>query len=106
MATQLGLRANWPQFALLVLINAFVGGMVGLERTILPRLAEQEFHLVARSAIFSFIVVFGLTKAVANYYAGAWAGGGGGPAATCCLSAGVSACRCRCCCSGRRVGAG
>ncbi|GAB2470667.1 MFS transporter [Hymenobacter qilianensis] len=58
---------------MLVLINAFVGGMVGLERTILPRLAEQEFHLVARSAILSFIVVFGLTKAAANYYAGAWA---------------------------------
>ncbi|RSK25025.1 MULTISPECIES: MFS transporter [Hymenobacter] len=74
MPTQLGLRANWRQFALLVLVNAFVGGMVGLERTILPRLAEQEFHLVARSAILSFIVVFGLTKAVANYYAGAWAG--------------------------------
>ncbi|MBC6609264.1 MFS transporter [Hymenobacter sp. BT188] len=48
--------------------------MVGLERSILPQLAEQEFHLVARSAILSFIVVFGLTKAVANYYAGAWAG--------------------------------
>ena len=46
MATQLGLRANWPQFALLVLVNAFVGGMVGLERSILPWLAEQEFHLV------------------------------------------------------------
>ena len=74
MAPQLGLRANWRQFGLLVLINAFVGGMVGLERTILPRLAEQEFHLVARSAILSFIVVFGLTKAAANYYAGAWAG--------------------------------
>ncbi len=74
MTTQLGLRANWPQFTLLVLINAFVGGMVGLERSILPQLAEQEFHLVARSAILSFIVVFGLTKAVANYYAGAWAG--------------------------------
>ena len=70
---QLGLRENWQQFGLLVLINAFVGGMVGLERSILPRLAEQEFHLVARSAILSFIVVFGLTKAVANYYAGAWA---------------------------------
>ncbi|MCB2410690.1 MFS transporter [Hymenobacter lucidus] len=70
---QLGLRANWPQFTLLVVINAFVGGMVGLERSILPRLAEQEFHLVARSAILSFIVVFGLTKAAANYYAGAWA---------------------------------
>ncbi|GAB2798173.1 MFS family permease [Hymenobacter luteus] len=70
---RLGLRENWHQFSLLVLVNAFVGGMVGLERTILPRLAEQEFHLVARSAILSFIVVFGLTKAVANYYAGAWA---------------------------------
>ncbi|RSK31070.1 MFS transporter [Hymenobacter metallilatus] len=70
---RLGLRENWPQFGLLVLVNAFVGGMVGLERTILPRLAEQEFHLVARSAILAFIVVFGLTKAVANYYAGAWA---------------------------------
>ena len=74
MTPQLGLRANARQFTLLVLINAFVGGMVGLERTILPRLAEQEFHLVAHSAILSFIVVFGLTKAVANYYAGAWAG--------------------------------
>ena len=74
MAIQLGLRANWRQFSLLVLVNAFVGGMVGLERSILPQLAEQEFHLVARSAILSFIVVFGLTKAVANYYAGAWAG--------------------------------
>ena len=73
MPTQLGLRENWRQFTLLVIINAFVGGMVGLERTILPRLAEQEFHLVARTAILSFIVVFGLTKAVANYYAGAWA---------------------------------
>lgn len=73
MATQLGLRENWKQFTLLVMVNAFVGGIVGLERSILPRLAEQEFHLVARSAILSFIVVFGLTKAVANYYAGAWA---------------------------------
>ena len=73
MAPRLGLRENWSQFTLLVLVNAFVGGMVGLERTILPQLAEQEFHLVARSAILSFIVVFGLTKAAANYYAGAWA---------------------------------
>ena len=73
MKPQLGLRENWPQFTLLVVVNAFVGGMVGLERTILPRLAEQEFHLVARTAILAFIVVFGLTKAGANYYAGAWA---------------------------------
>ena len=73
MTPQLGLRENARQFTLLVLVNAFVGGMVGLERTILPRLAEQEFHLVARTAILAFIVVFGLTKAGANYYAGAWA---------------------------------
>lgn len=66
----LGLRANAAQFTLLVVINAFVGAMVGLERTILPALAESEFHLVARSAILSFIVVFGLTKAVTNYVAG------------------------------------
>jgi MFS family permease len=66
----LGLRANAAQFTLLVVVNAFVGAMVGLERTILPALAESEFHLVARSAILSFIVVFGLTKAVTNYAAG------------------------------------
>jgi MFS family permease len=66
----LGLRANALQFTLLVVINAFVGAMVGLERTILPALAESEFHLVARSAILSFIVVFGLTKAITNYAAG------------------------------------
>ena len=66
----LGLRANAAQFTLLVVINAFVGAMVGLERTILPALAESEFHLVARSAILSFIVVFGLTKAITNYAAG------------------------------------
>jgi MFS family permease len=65
-----GLRANAAQFTLLVVVNAFVGAMVGLERTILPALAESEFHLVARSAILSFIVVFGLTKAVTNYAAG------------------------------------
>jgi len=62
----LGLRANAAQFTLLVIVNAFVGAMVGLERTILPALAESAFHLVARSAILSFIVVFGLTKAVTN----------------------------------------
>ena len=66
----LGLRANAAQFALLVVVNAFVGAMVGLERTILPALAESEFHLIARSAILSFIVVFGLTKAFTNYAAG------------------------------------
>lgn len=71
--TQLGLRQNWRQFVLLVIINAFVGGMVGLERTILPELAEVEFGIAARTAILSFIVVFGITKALTNYYMGALA---------------------------------
>ena len=67
---QLGLRENWAQFSLLVLINAFVGGMVGLERSILPAIAQEEFHVAARAAILSFIVAFGVTKAAANYLAG------------------------------------
>ena len=71
--TPLGLKHNWKQFSLLVLINAFVGGMVGLERTILPEIAESEFGMAARSAIFSFIVVFGITKAASNYFAGRFA---------------------------------
>jgi MFS family permease len=68
-----GLRENWKQFSLLVLINAFVGGMVGLERTILPEIAETEFGIATRSAIFSYIVVFGITKALSNYFAGRFA---------------------------------
>jgi MFS family permease len=67
---QLGLKANWQQFSLLVLVNAFVGGMVGMERSILPQLAQEEFHLAAKTAILSFIVVFGSTKALTNYFAG------------------------------------
>ncbi|WP_205617603.1 MFS transporter [Pelomicrobium methylotrophicum] len=67
---QLGLRENFAQFSLLVVVNAFVGAMVGLERSILPAVAEQEFHVAARAAILSFIVVFGLTKAATNYFAG------------------------------------
>lgn len=67
---RLGLRENWGQFSLLVLVNAFVGAMIGLERSILPAIAEQEFQLAARSAILSFIVVFGITKALTNYFAG------------------------------------
>jgi MFS family permease len=66
----LGLRANLAQFCLLVVINAFVGAMVGMERSILPAIAEQEFHLAARAAILSFIVVFGVVKALTNYAAG------------------------------------
>ena len=67
---RLGLANNWRQFSLLVLVNGFVGAMVGLERSILPALAEQEFHLAARAAILSFIVVFGVIKALTNYFAG------------------------------------
>src|SRR5687767_4324372 len=68
---KLGLRENLHQFLLLVLVNAFVGGMVGLERSILPRIAEVEFHIAARTAIFSFIIVFGIAKAITNYLTGA-----------------------------------
>ncbi|MFT5860412.1 MAG: MFS family permease [Flavobacteriaceae bacterium] len=70
---KLGLRENWKQFSLLVLVNAFVGGMVGLERSILPEIANEEFGLAVKTAILSFIIVFGITKAIANYFAGALA---------------------------------
>jgi MFS family permease len=66
----LGLRQNWRQFWLLVLVNAFVGGMVGLERAVLPLFAESEFGLASTSAILSFIVSFGVVKAVTNAIAG------------------------------------
>jgi MFS family permease len=67
---QLGLRANWRQFVLLVIINAFVGGMVGIERTTLPLLAQQDFGLASRTAILSFLISFGVIKALANLFAG------------------------------------
>ncbi len=70
MSVQLGLKENWKQFTLLVIINGFVGGMVGLERSILPRIADIEFHIAAKTAILSFIVVFGIVKAITNYYTG------------------------------------
>lgn len=73
MQTQLGLRQNWKQFSLLVLVNAFVGGMVGLERSIFPQLAAKEFGIASSVAVFSFIVVFGIVKALSNYYAGHFA---------------------------------
>jgi MFS family permease len=66
---RLGLRENLGQFALLVLINAFVGAMVGLERTVVPLLGEQEFGLASKTAIMSFIVSFGVTKACLNLVA-------------------------------------
>jgi MFS family permease len=67
---ELGLRANSRQFWLLVLVNAFVGAMIGLERTVLPLLAEAEFGLASSSAILSFIATFGAVKAVTNLLAG------------------------------------
>lgn len=69
-AIRLGLRENLGQFSLLIVVNAFVGAMVGLERSILPAIAEQEFQLAARTAVLSFIVVFGVAKALTNYGAG------------------------------------
>jgi MFS family permease len=66
----LGIRQNLPQFSLLILINAFVGAMVGMERSILPIIAEQEFGIASRTAILSFLVSFGVVKAVSNLIAG------------------------------------
>lgn len=74
MNTTLGLRANWKQFTLLVIINAFVGGMVGIERTVLPLLAELEFSIASHAAALSFIMAFGVSKALANYFVGRLAG--------------------------------
>jgi MFS family permease len=67
---RLGLRENLGQFALLVLVNAFVGGMVGLERTVVPLVGSEEFGLVLRTAVFSFIVSFGIVKACSNLVSG------------------------------------
>jgi MFS family permease len=69
-AIALGLRANWRQFALLVLVNAFVGAMVGLERAVLPLIAEREFGLASKGAALSFIASFGIVKAITNLLAG------------------------------------
>lgn len=68
--TALGLRENWRQFALLVLINAFVGGMVGIERTVVPLIGAETFNLDSSVLITSFIVSFGLVKAFANLVSG------------------------------------
>lgn len=67
---RLGLKENRKQFFLLVLVNAFVGGMVGLERSVLPEIATVDFGIAAKTAILSFITVFGIVKAVTNYYTG------------------------------------
>ena len=69
-AVRLGLRANLPQFALLVAVNALVGGMIGQERTVLPLLAHQVFGLTAFTAALTFIIAFGAVKAATNFFAG------------------------------------
>ncbi|MBC7407600.1 MAG: MFS transporter [Arcicella sp.] len=65
-----GLKENWKQFSLLVLINAFVGAMIGIERTIFPTLAHERFGLTSVTAGLSFIVSFGIAKAITNYFSG------------------------------------
>ena len=70
VAPGLGLRANLGQFSLLVAVNALVGGLLGQERTVLPLLAQREFHLQAYTAALTYIVAFGATKAVTNFFAG------------------------------------
>lgn len=67
---KLGLKENWKQFTLLVIINAFVGGMIGMERSIFPRFAAIEFGVASKTAMLSFIIAFGVAKALANYYTG------------------------------------
>lgn len=66
----LGLRANWQQFTLLVVVNAFVGAMVGLERAVMPLIAKTEFHVASTTAVMTFIMAFGFTKALTNLAAG------------------------------------
>jgi MFS family permease len=68
--TKLGLKENWKQFTILVIVNAFVGGMIGMERTIIPKFAEIEFGIASKTAILSFIIAFGITKAITNYFTG------------------------------------
>jgi MFS family permease len=69
---RLGLRANIAQFSLLVVVNAFVGGMVGQEQAVLPLLAEHEFHLSGYTFLLTYVLAFGITKAATNYFAGTW----------------------------------
>jgi len=69
---ELGLRQNAAQFTLLVVVNALVGGMLGQERTVLPLLGQEEFGITAYTAGLSFILAFGVAKAVTNYFAGTW----------------------------------
>jgi MFS family permease len=67
---RLGLKENWRQFALLMLVNAFVGGMVGMERTVVPLIGSEEFGITSTTLVVSFIVSFGVIKALANLVSG------------------------------------
>src|SRR5438067_7091886 len=69
-AVRLGLKANAGQFSLLVALNALVGGMVGLERSVLPLVGQHDFGLHSKTAILSFVLAFGAAKAVTNLAAG------------------------------------
>jgi MFS family permease/rhodanese-related sulfurtransferase len=66
----LGLKENWKQFTILVIVNAFVGGMIGMERSIFPQFAELEYGVASKTAILSFITAFGIAKAISNYFTG------------------------------------
>jgi MFS family permease len=70
---QLGLKENWRQFTILVIVNAFVGGMIGMERSIFPQFASLEFGIDSKTAILSFIAAFGISKAITNYFTGKFA---------------------------------
>lgn len=67
---QLGLKENLQQFVLLIIVNAFVGAMIGIERSILPEFAAAKFNIASTSVLLSFIVIFGISKAIANYFSG------------------------------------
>jgi MFS family permease len=69
----LGLRENWQQFSLLVLINAFVGGMVGMQGTVIPLIGAEEFKIASTTTVLAFIVSFGVIKAFANLVSGHFA---------------------------------
>jgi len=73
LPVRLGLRENIGQFTMLMLVNAFVGAMAGMERSLLPMIAAEDFGIAGRTAALSFIAVFGVTKALTNYFAGRFA---------------------------------
>lgn len=68
MMGETGLRKNWRQFTLLVIANAFVGGMIGTERSIFPTYAAEKFGITSNSALLTFIIAFGFSKAITNYF--------------------------------------